>query len=245
MKKIILFLWILLNFTSIVLNAQVIGETDDISSPAAARFNITGIAARTNSVSCEDNCNTPYEQTYACGYTMGCSQGAQDGYDDASACDIYNGTPSIGGNLSDDFLFGYFDGYAFSYIQAYNEGIAEKTVECTDRRYPSLYHPIDIVEYVFDEYSCNCDCIKKQYLYDSDNDGYYDREIFYKEECEAPSPEWKLASDLLGPDCNDKDPEVWYYNQCGLCIANQSGITTWYYDADGDGYYGNTQTSCN
>ncbi|MEL6560873.1 MAG: hypothetical protein AAFQ94_21945, partial [Bacteroidota bacterium] len=239
MKNTKLLLLLILYGMSTALNAQVIGHTDDVSIPGKVNFQITtGLNARLNAISCEDNCTGPDDDSYACGYTFGCNFGYESGYDDANSCDFGATSGVIGTFKGEFFENGYYDAFPIAYQQGYDDRILEKRQTCESGN-------ISQITFAFDDFLCDCRCVEKEFWYDGDGDGYYERDEFPIRECSAPSPKWKLASELLGTDCNDKDPEVWFYNQCGLCIANISGITTWYYDNDGDGYYGQSQTGCN
>lgn len=221
----------MLAVTVSTVNAQVIGETDAISIPDF-RFRVnlsSNSTGRSLSIF-----NTEYDEGYYAGYEMGW----EDGLNDANSCgkwlspygfvqiyDPYTGLPVLGF----DYQNGHYDGWLDAYEDAFDSRIAEKAAAC----------PTD---YTFNDIFCTCECVKKDFYYDGDGDGYYDITT-YKYECFSDDSRWKPLSDLYGIDCDDSNPNIWKYNDCGLCSA-EDGLTDWYYDYDGDGYYGQTIASC-
>ena len=218
-------------------SAQVVGEVEDISNPAFSGIGSTN--SRSDSP-CEDNCVSLGDVvTYDCGYSVGCEVGYEDGFNDGLECNYGSETPpgEIGG-VSDDFRAGFYDGWYDTYIIGYNAGLADKKLICESQGN-------DAITYEFDDFTCECTCVEKNFLLDRDGDGRYNPDQFPIRQCSAPGPFWKEESTFLGPDCNDNDPLAWNYNVCGFCSEDFTGITTWYYDGDADGYYGEVVQSCN
>ena len=224
-----IFLTILL--TSMVctsLFAQIKGETDMVSAPRS-----NGLTFNNARTSGTEDC--PNRIGYNCGYNVGIANAQEAGLNDANTCryDFYTrgySTEVLKPFPDADWFRGYDDGWEAIYDAAWNERIDEKSLACT-------------APYYFDVFFCECICDDKHYVYDGDDDGYYSIYKGSKYACTSPGTGWKLFSETLGTDCNDKAKLVWNYNECGLCIA-ESGITPWYYDWDGDGYHSSTTTSC-
>ena len=233
MKKILFIVLLLFGLFSESVQAQILGETEDVSFPQLFNFALSTEQGR--SANCTGGCTGPDDFSYTCGYLLGCQVGYEDGQNDANQCFREFGFVDVFG--PDNFKYGYQDGWYNSYDIGYNDRIAEKSVECSSQS-------TSVTTFEFDDFSCDCNCIKNQYLFDGDGDNYYDPNILFKLECSPPSPAWKLANTFFGTDCNDNDPLVFKYNECGLCTFGE-GITTWYFDGDEDGYYGQTLSNCN
>lgn len=229
MKKLSVI--ILLIISGVNLQAQISGETDAVSIPEF-RFQVES-QSNTNARGFS-TLSADYDEGYAVGYQVG----REDGLNDANTCgkywtpygfiQIYD--PSTGlPVLSIDYENGHYAGWWDAYEDAYDERIAEKAAACP-------------ANYSFNDFFCQCECDQQDYYYDGDEDGYYDI-TQYRYECTPPNALWKTLVNLYGIDCDDRNAEVHSYNDCGLCSA-EDGLTVWYYDNDGDNYYGSTTESC-
>lgn len=172
---------------------------------------------------------------YELGWDQGYAQALEDATEDAESCNPYQDIsgivcPSVALCENQDFLDGFDDGYFNSYDDFYQAAINDKAASCP-------------VGFAFDEFKCECICIEKTYYFDGDGDNFFDFATLARYQCDPPSNQWKTESEFVGIDCDDSDPEVHSYDECGRCSIT-SGITTWYFDSDGDGYHGNTQESC-
>lgn len=169
------------------------------------------------------------------GWDQGYTQALEDAAEDAETCNPYQDPsgivcPSISHCEDQDFLDGFDDGYYSTYGDAYQAEIDAKAAACP-------------VNFEFDEFDCECICIEQTYYYDGDGDNFFDFATLAKYQCDPPSVKWKTEFEFDGIDCDDSDPDVHSYDECGRC-SSTSGITTWYFDGDGDGYHGDMQESC-
>ncbi|MEO9964662.1 MAG: hypothetical protein ABJF11_02665 [Reichenbachiella sp.] len=70
------------------------------------------------------------------------------------------------------------------------------------------------------------------WYYDGDSDGFYNQNITPRlSTCSPPNDQWVLLENSLGPDCDDTD------NTATLLL-------TWYFDEDGDNFYGSFLETC-
>lgn len=226
-KKLLLLLFHLITVSGIAY-AQIIGETDAVSFPKA---NFIRGYANASTLGQDCDTGTEYEQGYCSGYQIG----YEDGLLDSEDCSKYL-TPygiAYSGYLGIEYEQGHRDGWNDAYTEAYDEQIAIKSAGCS-------------ASATFNEFFCQCICIPELWYYDGDDDGFSDLYTVERLQCESPEPlgEWKRSDEVFGYDCDDTDANVWSFNQCGLCSFN-TDITTWYYDADDDGYHGSTEQSCN
>ncbi|MTI30957.1 hypothetical protein [Xanthovirga aplysinae] len=265
MNKIILNLLFFVLVTLSPSYGQIFGETDAVSVPDLSRPEDPKIV---RSKHCEFG---TYWEGHEVGYEQGKLDGREDGKICDFTGSVYPGvTWPDGCPPTQDYKDGHKVGYWAAYYEYYDKEIEEKSESCS---WPIYYFSTFYCECVCDERiyyfdgdgdgyydpsvgtqslcehpggdwrtsvnGVDCDDSDasvqevETWYFDGDDDSYYG---YTEESCGNPAKgtseegKWSTSS-LNGRDCDDQD-------------SNLTRIKAWYFDDDGDNYYGRKEDSC-